>query len=175
MLDRPRRIGRQKGVRDRHSGERGLEIIQIPLQLGLPDIAQFTNADRQGPAAGKTGPWMSGEIAGKLPLVACGHVEAAAPGAGPVLAAGDPRQYVVGKIRLRQFAVIDDVEAAFDLPFDDLCHAGSQTPVEFGLLDGFSACLREDHLAHIVRAREGPGMGRQNAIGAVKHEDPPCA
>ena len=42
----------------------------------------------------------------------------------------------------------------------------------YGLINGFSTRLREDHLAHIVWAWQRPGMGRQNTVGAVDHRSP---
>jgi hypothetical protein len=100
VLDRARRVGRQKGFRDIHACERRLEIAYVALQLGLPDIAQFVDADWERLAAGEAGARVRREISGKFPLVARNDVELAPPGAGPLLAAGDPLQDVIGEVWL---------------------------------------------------------------------------
>jgi hypothetical protein len=39
MLDRARRIGWQKRTRNSHPGKRRLEVVDVPLEFRLPDIA----------------------------------------------------------------------------------------------------------------------------------------
>src|SRR5205085_12172732 len=124
-----------EGSRDRHSGKRRFEIVEIPLQFGLPDITQLADADRERPTARKAGTRMCRKIAGEFPLVARGHAEPPEARPGPLLTPGDPLRHVVGEIRLRQFAIIDDVEPAFDLSLDDLRYPGSQPLIERRLVD----------------------------------------
>ena len=174
MLDRARRVGGQKGARNTHSGERRRKIGEVPLQFGLSDIAQLVDADREGLAGREARARMRGEIGGKFPLVTRGHVEPASSGTGPFLAPGDPRQYVIGEVRLRQFAVIDDVEAARDLPLDGLFNRRAEPRIKCRLVEGLPARLRQDHFHQAFGTRQRPGMSRQNAVGTIDHGVPSC-
>ena len=115
---------RQEGFRYAHPGESRLEVIEVAREVGLTDIAQLIDADRHGLPAGVASARMRREIFGEFRLVARGHAEPTEPGARPILTAGDPRRDVIGKVGLRQFAVVYDVETARDLTFDDLRHCG---------------------------------------------------
>jgi len=100
MFDRARRVRRQKGFRDRNSGKRLLEIIEVTCEFGLTHIAQLVDADRHRLAAGVARAWMRGEIFGEFCFVARGHAEPPEPGTGPVFASSDPRRDVVSKVWL---------------------------------------------------------------------------
>ena len=82
-----------------------------------------------------------------------------------IFTAGDPRGDIVGKIRLRQFAVIDDVETAGDLALDNFRHCRAQPRVERRLVVRLAASLCQHHIAHVIRSRKGPRMSREDPIG----------
>ena len=100
MLDRARRVRRQKGFCHGHSGESGLEIVEVTREFGLADIAQLVDADWHRLAAGVARARMRREIFGKFHLVSRGHAEPPEPAARPIFTAGDPRRDVIGKVRL---------------------------------------------------------------------------
>src|SRR5207248_8748950 len=115
---------------DRLAGKRRLEVRDVALHLGLPDVLQRPNARQVAPglrranqapvvAAGKAA--VLGEVAGELLLVAPGD-------AGPrlvrlvlaLLEPLDPLARVVREVRLPLLAVVDAVHAARELQLDDL-------------------------------------------------------
>src|SRR5215469_17200814 len=120
VLDRARRVGRQKRPDRAAASQRRLEILDIAPELGLTDITQLADADRHGLAAGIARARVRLEVLGKFSLVAGSDAEPPVTAAGPALAPGDARRNVIGEIGLRQLAVIDNVEPAGDLPPDDV-------------------------------------------------------
>src|SRR5215472_19228662 len=120
VLDRARGIGRQKRSDCAGTGQRRLKILDIAPELGLTDITQLADADRHGLTAGIARARVRLEVLEKFPLVAGCDAEPPVTAARPALAPSDARRNVIGEIGLRQLAVIDDVEPALDLPFDDV-------------------------------------------------------
>src|SRR5665213_3442212 len=110
MLDRAGRVGRQERLFHGAAGERRLESGEILLQIGLSDIAQLLDADRNGRRRREAGARIGLEIGGEFGRVARGDLEPARGRGGTGLVAGDPRPYIIGEIRFRQLAVIDAVE-----------------------------------------------------------------
>ena len=97
-------------------------------EFGLPDIAQFADADRHRLAAGKARARMRREILGEFRSSRAVMSSRRHPVPGALFAPGDPLRDIVGEVRLRQFAVIDDVEAALDLSLDDFRDRRLQPP-----------------------------------------------
>ena len=65
---------------------------------------------------------MRGKVGREFALVGLCHAEPAQARAWSLLASGDPLQDIIGKVRLGELSVIDNIDAAFDLLLDDLCY-----------------------------------------------------
>jgi hypothetical protein len=95
-----------------------------------------------------------GEIFGELDLVTRRHAEPPPPRTGPRLVARDPPADIVGEIVFRQFAVIDDIDAATLLTAHGLGHRLSEAPVERGRVVGLARRFGDDHRAQIHGPRQ---------------------
>src|SRR5262249_38949584 len=74
---------------------------------------------------------------------------------------------VVG--HLAHLAVVDDVEAGFDLLGDAMRHCLFGARLQGGRIDWFPAVLPAQELDEIYRPRQAPDMGGQDAVCAEPH------
>ncbi len=66
--------------------------------------------------------------------------------------------------RLREFAIGDDVDAAFGLLANAVHHGRGDLGIEGRLVDRLAGKLRLHHIEQVVRARQAPDMGGLDAI-----------
>ncbi len=85
------------------------------------------------------------------------------------LVAGEPVQYVYGVIGAALFAVIDDVDAAFDLLPHNMGHRIAHCGGELGLALAGGFLLGQQKFYHLGGARQAAGVGGENAICAAFH------
>src|SRR5207237_4028296 len=87
--------------------------------------------------------------------------------------AGEPLAHVVGEARLAQFAVVDAVDAALDLPAHGVGHRALQARRERVAVVRLPACPGDDHRPVVDGTRQAAGVGRETAVAAAYH-GPPC-
>ncbi len=79
------------------------------------------------------------------------------------LEAGQAIEHMHGVIGAALFAVIDDVEAAFDLLLHDVGDGLAHRGVERGLVLAWLLALRQQQVDDLLRARQAAGMGGEDA------------
>src|SRR5262245_15023200 len=70
---------------------------------------------------------------------------------------------------LAHLAVVDDVEAGFDLLGDAMRHCLLGARLQNGCIDWFTAVLPAQELDEIFRSRQAPDVGCQDAVCAEPH------
>ncbi|HEV2099803.1 MAG TPA: hypothetical protein VGR45_12875, partial [Stellaceae bacterium] len=82
---------------------------------------------------------------------------------------GEPVEYVHGIVGAALFAVVDDIDAAFDLLLHHMCDRVADRGVELGLARATILPFGEQEFDHLAGARQTAGMSRENPIGAAFH------
>ncbi len=83
--------------------------------------------------------------------------------------AGQPLEHVHGVIGAALFAVIDDVEAAFDLAAHDAGDRLAHRRLQFGAARTRLLLLGQQLFDHLGGARQAAGVGGEDAVGAAMH------
>ena len=86
--------------------------------------------------------------------------------------AGQPLEHMHGVIGAALFAVIDDVDAAFDLLAHDLRHGLAHRGLQFGAPRAGLLLFGEQQFDHLGGARQAAGVGREDAVGHFKSPYP---
>ena len=76
---------------------------------------------------------------------------------------------VRGVVGAPLLAVVDDVDAAVDLPLHHLDDRGGDGLIELGPLVARLCLFRQQQLDHPRRSRQAPGMGSEDPVGAAFH------
>src|SRR5687768_3828530 len=74
---------------------------------------------------------------------------------------------IAGKVGLADFTVVDDVEPAGDLLFDDFGDRFAHALGERRFVDGLAGDLSVVHRFQVRRLRQRAGVGSQDSIGAI--------
>ena len=85
------------------------------------------------------------------------------------LVAGQPLEHVHGIVGAALLAVIDDVEAAFDLLAHDAGDCVAHRGLQFGLACAGFLFLGEQKLDDLGGARQAAGVSGENAVGTALH------
>ena len=82
---------------------------------------------------------------------------------------GEPVEHVHGIVGAALFAVVDDVDAAFDLLLHHMRDRLADRGVELGLARAAILLFGEQELDHLGGARQAAGMRRENPVGTAFH------
>ncbi len=85
---------------------------------------------------------------------------------------GQPLEHMHGIIGAALFAVIDDVDAAFDLLAHHLCHGLAHRGLQFGAPRAGLLLFGEQQFDHLGCARQAAGVRREDAVGHFKSPYP---
>ena len=85
----------------------------------------------------------------------------------------EPVEHVHGIVGAALFAVVDDVDAAFDLLLHHMRDRLADRSGKLGLARAAIVLLGEQELDHLLRSRQAAGVGRENPLGAAFHERRP--
>ena len=88
--------------------------------------------------------------------------------------AGEPVEHMHGIIGAALFAVIDDVDAAFDLLLRDMVYRFTHCGGKLRLARAGLLQFSEQQFDHLGGARQTAGVGGENPIGAAFHNRPCC-
>jgi hypothetical protein len=146
-----------------HAAERGSEVFRV-CHGGL----RIAHADRR--IAGRRFAARAARIAEHLlfqfrklvHVLIDESVAGAAEAIQPVLDVG-------GVARLRQFTVIDQIDAGVGLLLDHLGHGLTNPRGQGRGIDRYAFFLGVHRADQVVRPRQATGMGGQKAVGAAQH------
>ena len=173
--DRARRRGnRQETLLDIDFGERGLEIVDVALQLHLTGIGDSADADRV--AAARAAVMRVQFLVEFLELRAIGAigVRIAPRGAGPRFEAREPLQYILRPTdRLAEFAVTDHIEADPGLLVHDLGDAVGEAALIGVVVIGGVVALGAQEGDQLGRPDQAADMGRQDSFLATLQRSSP--
>ena len=82
---------------------------------------------------------------------------------------GEPVEHVHGIVGAALFAVIDDVDAAFDLLLHHMRDRLADRGIEFGLARARILLFGEQKLDHLGGTRQATGMRGENPVGTAFH------
>src|SRR5580704_18168553 len=150
--------------------ERGAEIGDLRLQLGIIDVAHLADrlgrlviADRLARRQRLGHLFFQQRVA--LDIAARPALPAAAEAAHPV---ADVEEEGLALL----LAVVADVDAGLDLLVDDLAQGLLAEPVEFGRVDLAATSPPDIEPGQFRWARQAAGMGRQDPVLAPPHGSP---
>ncbi len=85
------------------------------------------------------------------------------------LVAGQPVEHVHGVVGAALLAVIDDIEAAFDLLADDIADGFAHGGLQFGAACAGLLLLGQQQLHDLGGARQAAGVGGEDTVRAAFH------
>jgi hypothetical protein len=148
-----------------HVAERGFEIVDVALELGVALIGDRPGADHVGVARSDMG--LRIKFRKRQPLARAGPLIARA-GHGVDLVTAEPFVDVADEARLAEFAVVDHVDAEFGLLAHDVGDGGAQPRGGCRRIESLGAVALHQR-EQIGRPRQAAGVGRKNSVAAAFH------
>src|SRR5690348_6703704 len=131
-------------------------------RVGVADADWRVAGGRLAPRAARVAEYAAREVRKADEILIDERVAAAAEAAQPILD--------VGRIaRLAHLAVVDDVDARFDLLRDHFGHRGRDATLERLRIHGNALFARVHRTHEIVGPRQAAGMGGEKALRASVH------
>ena len=170
VLDARRGDRRDEGLRGASRRERGLEVLDVRLNVLVTLVDHRAGAHHVQRAHGRA------RHRAREPLVELGKradLARAAPRAPPAfrigLEAGEALVDVGNEAGLAHLAVVHDVDAELGLLADDLGHRALDPQGQGIRVVGSAGGLGLDQLEQVARTRQASRVSRQDPVGAALH------